>query len=217
MQTSIISGPIFVDEALFGIGLSYGTTSGMSCNASFRKSPAYKKISEVSKKLSQMQGGHNKFLETIMLTLDINAPRYWWQEFDTYRVGVTKQSESTIHTITKKPFDYLDFEGGIINTQFISVLNGLREQYLDASNNQEIQDMLFVDIKNHLPESYLQRRIVSMNIKALQNMWYQRQNHKLRQWHEFFSEISIDLTMSPYCDLVGYYIFGQAWYGDEKG
>lgn len=31
MKTSIISGPIFVDDALFGIGLSYGLTSDMDC------------------------------------------------------------------------------------------------------------------------------------------------------------------------------------------
>lgn len=36
MKTSIISGPIFVDDALFGIGLSYGLTSDMLCDAAFR-------------------------------------------------------------------------------------------------------------------------------------------------------------------------------------
>ena len=43
--------------------------------------------------LAGKDGGHNKFLESICVWLDIEAPRAWWSEMDTYRVGTTKQSE----------------------------------------------------------------------------------------------------------------------------
>ena len=207
METAIISGPIFVDDALFGIGLSYGKTSNMKCDAAFRKSPVYRQLESVSKKLAHMPGGHNKFLETITLTLDINAPRYWWQEFDTYRVGVTKQSESTIHTIMARELTDDDFEGGTF-AHFLAELNAIREDYIATEDDEEKQ-AAFDDMKSALPEGYLQRRIVTLNIKTLQNIYNQRKNHRLPQWHMFFNDINADLEVTPYADLVRYYIFGH--------
>ena len=205
METAIISGPIFVDDALFGIGLSYGLTSNMHCDAAFRKSPAYKQLVAVSKKLAHMQGGHNKFLETITLTLDVKAPRYWWQEFDTYRVGVTKQSESTIHTIMARELTDDDFEGGTF-AHFLAELNAIREDYIATEDDEEKQ-VAFDDMKSALPEGYLQRRIVCLNLKTLQNIYHQRKNHKLPQWHMFFPDIAEGLKISPYAELVLWYIF----------
>ena len=71
-------------EALLGLSLSY--------EQSLDKMPA------VAERLAQRDNGHNKFLESIVVWLDVIAPRYWWQEFDTYRIGVSKQSSSTMHT-----------------------------------------------------------------------------------------------------------------------
>lgn len=209
METAIISGPIFVDDALFGIGLSYGLTSDMHCDAAFRKSPTYKQIMATSRKLAHMQGGHNKFLETITLTLDIKAPRYWWQEFDTYRVGITKQSESTIHTIMKRDLTDDDFEGGTW-PEFLGILNRSREIYQSAEgdeNKDALRAEVFDDMKAGLPEGFLQRRIVCLNLKTLQNIYHQRKNHKLPQWRMFFHDIAEGLKTSPYVELVLWYIF----------
>lgn len=41
---------------------------------------------------------HAKVVRGIMVYAEINAPRYWWQEMDTYVVGMTPlSSESTMH------------------------------------------------------------------------------------------------------------------------
>lgn len=41
---------------------------------------------------------HAKVVRGIMVYAEINAPRYWWQEADTYRVGTDRlSSESTMH------------------------------------------------------------------------------------------------------------------------
>jgi len=41
---------------------------------------------------------HAKVLRGVMVWCEINAPRYWWQEMDTYRVGAERlSSESTMH------------------------------------------------------------------------------------------------------------------------
>ena len=189
MKTTILSGPCHVDDALFGIGLSYGLTSEMKCDAAFRKSPVYKQLEQVSRKLAHMQGGHNKFLETITITLDITAPRYWWQEFDTYRAGVTKQSESTMHTIMSRE---------------------LTDEVAIDANDEAEKKRCFMDMKSALPEGFLQRRIVCLNLKALQNMFIQRRAHRLPEWHRFFEDIIAGIyDTSPHDELTLYYVFGN--------
>ena len=41
---------------------------------------------------------HSKVLRGVMVWCEINAPRYWWVEMDTYRIGAKRlSSESTMH------------------------------------------------------------------------------------------------------------------------
>jgi len=84
-------------EALLGISLSYG------------KSLNYVINNKVDVKLAKLEGGHNKFLESIFIWIDITAPRFVWSEMDTFRL-TTKQSESTIHTLGKRHLEQTDFE-----------------------------------------------------------------------------------------------------------
>jgi hypothetical protein len=149
-----------LEEALLGLSLSYGRDPNI----------------KVAQRLAFRQGGHNKFLESIVVWLDVKAPRYWWSQYDTYRVGTTKQSESTMHTILLRPLSPEDFEGGID----IDILEKL---------NAAIVRRDFPWVKRHLPESFLQRRIVCTNYKVLQNICLQRQRHKLEEWPFFIQAI----------------------------
>jgi len=81
MHTRVIKEAGY-EEALLGLSLSF--------NADLERMP------KRAEKLAPLDKGHNKCLESIAVWLDVRAPRYWWQEYDTYRVGVTKQSESTM-------------------------------------------------------------------------------------------------------------------------
>lgn len=45
---------------------------------------------------------HRKFMRMITVYVDIIAPRYWWAEMDTYKVGTVTNSCSTMHCIHKK-------------------------------------------------------------------------------------------------------------------
>lgn len=149
-------------QSMLGLSLSYNQDVG--------KMPA------VADKLKDKYGGHNKFLESIVVWMDITAPRYFWQQFDTYRVGTTKQSESTMHTILRKPFTEEDFEGGM-HPDILNILN------------QERGDKEFDMVKRFLPESFLQRRVVCTNYMVLKNMIRQRHSHKLEEWQYFCSEM----------------------------
>lgn len=61
---------------------------------------------------------HRKFMRMIAVYLDITAPLYWWKEFDTYKVGTTANSCSTMHKIADKEFTLDDFSHDHL-TEFI--------------------------------------------------------------------------------------------------
>ena len=64
----------------------------------------------LSMKLIQAGSSHRKHIRLIDAWMEIQAPLYWWNEFDTYRLGVDKVSESTMHTLTKHEITTDDFE-----------------------------------------------------------------------------------------------------------
>lgn len=150
-------------SAIRGLSLSYNATFLQASNAAL--------------KLSIRDLGHNKFLESIQTWWEIKAPRYWWSEMDTYRIGTSKQSESTMHTLGRKTLTKDDFAGNI---------PGCVIEYL----NQLIEDKVSLEeIKAVLPEGFLQTRIMNINYKTLRNMILQRRNHRLKEWKIFCDEV----------------------------
>lgn len=140
---------------------------------------------DLAKRLFKAGQPHRKYLRQIFLTVDISAPRYWWQEFDTYKVGTTANSCSTMHKLHHKEFTLDDFEISetddeeIKNTiiSICKVLNKYREKYLETKDFNLIRQM-----KKILPESYIQKRTVSMNFEVLLNMVEWRKTHRLPEW-----------------------------------
>ncbi len=128
--------------------------------------------------LAGKDGGHNKFLESICVWLDIEAPRAWWSEMDTYRVGTTKQSESTMHTLSKRPPERDDFEEGTDDYQIQGFIV-LWEQVKSDIHR----------LKMNLPEGFLQRRVICTNYKVLRNIIWQREGHRLKLWQTFIDEV----------------------------
>lgn len=64
---------------------------------------------DLMKRLRNAGTDHRKFMRQIVVYVDITAPLYWWKEFDTYKVGTTANSCSTMHKLTEKPFEWSDF------------------------------------------------------------------------------------------------------------
>lgn len=207
MYSKIINGGHGVYEALYGLGLSYGKTSDMTSHPI----DGVLGMIKVANRLAHKQGGHNKFLESVVFWIDIRAPRFWWQEFDTYRVGVTKQSESTMHTITKRRLTQDDFEYPLAQ-DVLDRINADIDAYNRLDNDGDKSKALRA-IKNALPEGFLQRRVVCINARTLQNMYMQRKRHRLVQWRIFFRSITRWLDDHMGVDDVKYWIFG----GGEEG
>lgn len=144
---------------------------------------------------------HRKFLRQIMVSVDIAAPLYWWKEFDTYKVGTTANSTSTMHKLASTPitlecFETDDYDDSIpfrkiidssedmcIGTfvdDLITDLEHLRQKYLETKDKRYWKELV-----RWLPNGWLQTRTVTMNYENLRSMVHQRAGHKLSEWHAF--------------------------------
>ena len=131
---------------------------------------------------------HRKYLRQIFVSMDITAPLYWWKEFDTYKVGTTANSCSTMHKIAAKEFELSDFSTehlseDVINKPFkdiIDCLNFFRGLYNLNKDKSDWWQMIQL-----LPSSYNQRRTVTMTYENVMNILDYRQGHKLSEWNEY--------------------------------
>ena len=147
---------------------------------------------DLAQRLIKAGSEHRKFLRQIFVSVDITAPLYWWKEFDTYKVGTVSNSTSTMHklastSITKDCFEMDDFEdvSDIDTFGFVSdwwdnsiyYLEELRQKYNSTNDKRYWKELIRI-----LPESWLQKRTVTMNYENVLNMYRQRKNHKLNEW-----------------------------------
>ena len=138
---------------------------------------------------------HRKFLRMIHVQMDVTAPLYWWKEADTYKVGTTANSCSTMHKIAAKEFTLDDFShdhlfndavvyNGYVSTSVlecvIGALNEFRNLYLETKDKRYWWQMIQL-----LPSSYNQRRTWDVSMETLLSILHQRKNHKLDEWNEF--------------------------------
>ena len=166
------------EEALFGLGLSYGKVSGYATPEEAMQHDEWSRLCELAPTIALYgAGGHDKFLRQIGVVLDITAPLYWWKQMDTYKVGTVAQSESTMHTLMKNPVTNDCFESGQVPDFYVNFLENLR------------QDGDFVKLNACLPQSWLQRRIWTGNYAVLKNIVLRRENHKLPEWKFFFDAL----------------------------
>ena len=143
---------------------------------------------DLAQRLIKAGNPNDKFLRQIMVSVDITAPRYFWQEFDTYKVGTVENSESTMHTGGKNLYTMEDFEVNehdisyeIIIQHILPYINQLVQTYNQDKNYECVKQ-----IKKLLPESFLQRRTVTLNYEIIRNMLRQRYNHRLPEWRVDF-------------------------------
>lgn len=158
------------EQALLGMSLSHYDGSESMADWWPKQFP---KAIKRAKLLAGRDGGHNKFLESIVVWIDVTASRAWWSQFDTYRVGTTKQSTSTMHTLAKRRPVLEDF----------SPLTDPRvvEAFISVWDSKPPIPVL----KAALPEGFLQRRVICTNYKALRNILHQREGHRLGEWKIF--------------------------------
>ena len=138
---------------------------------------------------------HSKFMRMIHVCVDVDMPRYFWSEADTYHFG-TKNSCSTMHKllnnnvpITTSLFmtcnEDLDWWKDTVNR-----LEKMRLEYKkiqQTTKNKKQLDRLLLRAKRMLPEGFLQMRTWDTSYAELRNMYFQRRHHRLKlEWVDTF-------------------------------
>lgn len=157
-------------EALFGLSLSYRTLTPLEINGTkryFNDDQHFLKFCKIAETLAFKQGGHNKFLESIQVWMLIRGSLSFWKQFDTYRCGISKQSESTMHTLRKRVLTENDFT---------------KETFCIPTITQKFS---IDEMRDSLPSGFLESRVVNTNYKTLQNIIHQRKNHRSKKWNTF--------------------------------
>ena len=136
---------------------------------------------------------------------------------DTYKIGTTANSTSTMHKLTNKPITLDCFETDDFNTELeyyqgnttemlseiiIEQLEFLRQKYLETKDKKYWKELV-----RWLPESWLQTRTFTCNYEVLHSIVLQRGHHKLEtEWGNGFIKWCTSL---PYAkDLI--------FYGEER-
>ena len=150
---------------------------------------------ELMQKLIKAGSEHRKFLRQIFVAVDITAPLYFFKELDTYKVGTVANSTSTMHKLASTPitidcFEMGDFTPLIDNFKIdlswqtiMTYLEQLRQRYNETKDKRYWKELIRL-----LPESWLQKRTITMNYENILNMYRQRKNHKLTEWSKSFCD-----------------------------
>ncbi len=150
---------------------------------------------KLAQQLIRAGSEHRKFLRQITVSVDITAPLYWWKEYDTYKVGTTANSTSTMHKLTSSEItmdcfemgDYRDIKvigAATTNTMWNSLIlymEMLRRKYIETKDIHYWKELIRV-----LPESWIQTRTITMNYENLYSIIRHRRNHKLTEWSDSF-------------------------------
>lgn len=160
---------------------------------------------ELMRRLYRGGSEHRKYLRHIFVSCDITAPLYWWKEMDTYKfvspdpLHYDSNSCSTMHKISAKAFELDDFshehlvDDEIVVTwddqhyedtpndclyDVVGLLNAVRDKYVETKDKKYWWQLIQL-----LPESYNQKRTVSMTYETVVDIIRQRSGHKLDEWH----------------------------------
>lgn len=136
---------------------------------------------------------------------------------DTYKVGTTANSTSTMHKlastpITKDCFEMDDYDGSLkvydrelyniddyvddIWESTICYCETLRQRYLETKDKRYWKELIRI-----LPESWLQTRTWTADYAVLRNIIRWRTGHKLTEWESFIEWCK---TL-PYADSLLFY------------
>lgn len=169
------------ESALYGFSLSY-RKHGMT-RSEWWTIERRNRIAKVAEKHAFLNKGRNKFLEHLQVWVTVEATLEWWKQFDTYRIGLSKQSESTMHTLDAMPISVDMFD--IKREEFIC-----DEDYFYYKHYLKMISRQPSRLKSKtLPQGFIQEREVNLNYKTIQHICYQRFEHRIKDWNEFIVQL----------------------------
>lgn len=146
----------------------------------------------IAKSIKTGEKSHRKFLRMIHVWGEFTFPLYWWSQFDTYKIGVSCNSESKMHTLGKRELTLNDFQTGDV------VSEDELQKIIDAVNYKIVlfektkKRVFWYDALRMLPMSFLQTREIETNYEVIFSILRERRGHKLSEW-EYFCSVMMKL------------------------
>lgn len=136
-------------------------------------------------KLTKVKGstGHDNFLKGIRVSFDLQYPEYFSPQLQRYSWVDISSSQSKMHKITSKKLTIDDFTITVYPSIILEINNAIKT-YNKTDNTIE-KDVLFNQIISNLPSGYLKWMGISSNYLQLKTIYWQRKNHKLKEWTYF--------------------------------
>ena len=186
-----------LDIACEAVRLSFNSESNEGAVEKSQGVNLWKDNVELAKKLILSGDSHSKCMRMATVWLDLTMPRYWWSEADQCKVGFVTMSESTAHRLLGNlKAGKVDIESNFeyTNSSKDAIQWMLEEMIVQANEGATTEEL-----KQMLPESFLQRRIVCTNYQTLRHIYFDRRNHRLPIWHKFLDEL---LKQLPFPEFI---------------
>lgn len=150
--------------------------------------------------------GHDNFLNGIIVQFDLYAPLYMWKQIQRYHFMDFVSSQSTMHRLAK--FNIVDQcvkDTDLVVLERVQHLvddyNEFLENYKPIADDPEIKKLReskWRTIIASLPCGFVLGATMTTNYRQLKTQFWQRYNHKLREWREYCAWI---LTL-PHSELI---------------
>lgn len=122
--------------------------------------------------------GHDCYLKGIVVQADVDAPQYWWLQFQRYHFADIVSSESKMHMIMD--MDIRQKCNEYVSDVVIKELNRLIVDHKDNPNPEN-----FHRIVSNVPMGMMLKARIVTNYLQLKTMYLQRHSHKLEEWKTF--------------------------------
>lgn len=132
--------------------------------------------------------GHDNFLKGILVQMNVTAPLYWWKQAQRYHWFDFISSQSTMHSLLK--FDVGSQCTSDVDPQIISIIENKIKNYKYAIANKDKfpeydAPTIWRGIIASLPSGFCLSASMTTNYQQLKTMYFQRKDHKLKEWHLF--------------------------------
>jgi hypothetical protein len=129
---------------------------------------------------AMLGSGHDCFLKGITVQADVTAPQYWWLQFQRYHFADIISSESKMHCITKMNLE--ERCNSYVHEKILHVVDEILQIYKKDPSPYKFQVLIA-----NIPMGLKLKARITTNYLQLKTMYYQRHNHKLKEWRTFCS------------------------------
>lgn len=134
--------------------------------------------------------GHDCCIKGVVVTAIVNAPAYWWTQFQRYHFADIISSQSKMHRVLTMNLEEQCSDN--VDPMIITLLRDKIKVY-NLEEDKAKKKILFDEIIACTPQGLTLTAGIVTNYLQLKTMYLQRKNHKMEDWSRDFSKWVLDL------------------------